>query len=102
MLELMPLRNGSLACRPVAGERSRRSAGHVQRTVRNRAGSRKAAPRAAGLTAWRLGVDDHGAMLRARSSLRRGRWRLFGAVLLLLTAASILAARGGAQDVPRP
>ena len=47
-------------------------------------------------------VDDHGAMPRVRSPIRRGRWLLTGLVLLLLAIGSILAARGGAQEVPRP
>ena len=39
-------------------------------------------------------VDDHGAMLRVRSPIRRGRRLLSGVVLLLLALGAILAARG--------
>ena len=46
--------------------------------------------------------DDHGAMPRVRSPIRRGRWLLTGVVLLLLAIESILAARVGAQEAPRP
>jgi hypothetical protein len=41
-------------------------------------------------------------MLRVRSPIRRGRWLFTRLVLLLLAIGSILAARGGAQEAPRP
>ncbi len=47
-------------------------------------------------------VDDHGAMPRVRSPIRRGRWLLTGLVLLLVATRVVLAARGGAQEAPRP
>ncbi len=47
-------------------------------------------------------VDDHGAMPRVRSPICRGRWLLSGLVLPLLAIGSMLAARGGAQEAPRP
>lgn len=46
-------------------------------------------------------VDDHRAMPRVRSPIRRGRWLLSGVVLLLLAIGAILVARGGAQEAPR-
>ena len=66
---------------------------------------RRACTRATGQTAldgMPARVDDHGAMPRVRSPIRRGRWLLTGLVLLLLAIGSILAARGGAQEAPRP
>ena len=47
-------------------------------------------------------VDDHGAMPRVRSPIPRGRWLFTGRLLLLLAIGSILAARGAAQEAPRP
>jgi hypothetical protein len=41
-------------------------------------------------------------MPRVRSPICRGRWLLTGLVLLLLAIGSMLAARGGAQEAPRP
>ena len=47
-------------------------------------------------------VDDHGAMLRVRSPIRRGRWLLSGVFLLPVAIRAIFATRGGAQEAPRP